>query len=107
MSNPDDDVLTPEEAARCEAMSERADHHAAEGEGFAKQLAALRARDEDTRDAIAEALCLVLAIHICNRARCEALGCSAPTLEETLDRHKIIAASVLNQSLDSLKGQLT
>lgn len=96
---PTGEPLTPEEEARCAAMAERAAMHAMEAEGFARQFAALRAK----HSSVTEALALIVALHICERARCAALDCSAPTLEETLDRHEIICRAALAQTLRPLK----
>jgi len=93
-----DDVLTPQEEARCQAMVERAEVHVAEAEGFEQQLQRLR-----KKPAVAEAIAVILALHICNRARCAALDCSAPSLEETFARHSIIDRAALNQPLSPLK----
>lgn len=92
-------ALSPEEEARCAAMAERAGLHAAEADRFARQLAALQAK----HPAAVEALALVLAIHICERARCAALGCSPPSVADTLDRHGILTRAALNQPLSPLR----
>ena len=93
------EVLTAEELARCAAMAEAAERHAAEAERHAANLRELRAANP----AVTEALSRICDIHTLEVARCLALGCRPGSLEETLARYDILTRATLDQLLAALK----
>ena len=95
-------VLTPEEEARCVAMSERAAVCAARIERYQEHFHEHREKHEDV---VATTLAIIVAILAYEELRVEALGCS-PDLndwEAILTQYGILNRTTVNEAKDATR----
>jgi hypothetical protein len=101
MSAASDDVLTPDEALRCEVQYEVAGDFRRGAEMYADRFKALRHGPHSA--VVTEVLALISLVFAYESMRCHALGVRAPSLDEVCEDYAMLPRANLTGVTKTLK----